>query len=212
MRYPKIFKSEFCLSMDKPINSKVIREIFRIMGVRYQQGDFTAGSDWRVTITDQHEDEDEPHYWLEVGEGEYADSYYHATFTAAYCDYHSMSLQEKTLNDAEKTINQIMGKLQHGEEGSEELLEQVDEAASLVTSVAERDEEEGVIEEAPGKWHIDIWINPDGIVSDLKDYMKANDVSIRDYVLDLAKHINTAYAKAMEEALPDYFIVSSELF
>ncbi len=187
MRYPKIFKSEFCPSMDKPINSKLIREIFRIMEVRYLQGGFTAGSDWRVTITDQHEDEDEPHYWLEVGEGEYADSYYHATFTAAYCDYHSMSLQEKTLNDAEKTINHV------------------------VDSVAERDEE-GVIEEAPGKWHIDIWINPDGIVNSLKDYMKANDVSIRDYVLDLAKHINTAYAKAMEEALPDYFIVSSELF
>lgn len=91
MEYPVVYDHKFDPGMDIGINSRVIRSIFDIMGVTYRLGEgFTAGFDWRVAIKDRHDDEEDYHYVLELGEGPIIEDYSYGKFWAAYVDYHSV--------------------------------------------------------------------------------------------------------------------------
>ena len=150
MKYPVVYNpTKFDPSMDIGINSRVIRSIFEIMWVTYRPGEgFTAGFNWRVAIRDRHDDEEDFHYVLELGEGPIIEDYSHGRCGVAYVDYHSVP--------------------------------------------------EAVVKMAPGKWLIEIWIEP-----------KA---SMDSQLLRYAEKINAAYVDAMRAELPDYEILSSRLY
>lgn len=83
--------------MDKPINSFLLMQIFRIMKVKYvhEEDAFTNGCSWKVEIRDQHDhNEPSPHYILEVGEGDVSDIEC-KTFDTRYCDYYSCGYVEQ---------------------------------------------------------------------------------------------------------------------
>ena len=150
MEYPQIVEARFDAKMDPGINSKLLRAIFEIMGTEYSAKTDCFASDmpWGVCIEDQHDNEKNPHYILEVGSGIY-DERAPKSYFVRYCDYHSVPGKKKKNN-------------------------------SIITD--------------PGKWIIRIWL-PKGCG------LSADDV---------AEKINLAYAKAMEEELPDYEILYSK--
>ena len=102
MKMPKIIRSKFEMGMDEPINTAVLRAAFRLIGVKYIPAldMFSAGTAWGIAIDDSHDvgDEDEPHYFIEVGEGNYTE-HECKTYKVRYCDY-----QTTETDDGEKCI------------------------------------------------------------------------------------------------------------
>lgn len=99
MKYPEVICT-FEPGMDCPINTKVLRAIFRIIGVKYdpESDSFTAHMDWNVNIYDQHDNEDLPHYMLAVGENltpvNEKDEVCSRSYRVRYCDYLSEALSD----------------------------------------------------------------------------------------------------------------------
>jgi hypothetical protein len=97
MKRPEIKQAVFQPGMDREINTMLLREIFKIMGVKHViDGDsFTAQPEWEVwgvRIEDKHDEgEATPHYILTVGEGNYFTCKAKRYFVR-YCDYHSTEL------------------------------------------------------------------------------------------------------------------------
>ena len=97
---PKIVRSVFDPKMDRPINTRVLRAIYKIMEVKYYAIDdrFTAAPRfkwWGISIEDQHDKgETEPHYILKVGEGNF-ETEKPITLYVRYCDNHSLDKKTK---------------------------------------------------------------------------------------------------------------------
>ncbi|MBO7717902.1 hypothetical protein J6S37_00175 [Candidatus Saccharibacteria bacterium] len=103
MEYPKVVKAVFDPEVDRPGNSEILRSIFEIMHVTYDDATdkFTATyfrGKWGIAIEDRHDDEPEPHYYLEVGEGNYS-IYKRRTYRTKYCDYYSEVVAEAGITE-----------------------------------------------------------------------------------------------------------------
>lgn len=108
MKRPNIIRAVFEPGMDCSINSMVLRVIYGTMGVKYQKesDSFTNGAVWGIAIDDRHDegDEPDPHYQLEVGEGDYANQNECKAYCIRYCDYHSTEDGEIVTNPGRWTI------------------------------------------------------------------------------------------------------------
>ena len=96
MEMPKVIRSKFELEMDSPINTAVLRAAFEFVGIVYDKyGDvFHGRMPWGVAIDDSHDEgDDEPHYSLEFGCGNYTDCQC-KSYRVRYCDYHSTAPEE----------------------------------------------------------------------------------------------------------------------
>lgn len=97
MRIPTIRKTVYEPSMDKAINTALLRAIFKELGVKYSSGSDSFTSPmypWGVMIEDQHDDhevEPEPHYVLKVGEGDF-EAEDKKSYATRYCDYESTTV------------------------------------------------------------------------------------------------------------------------
>lgn len=96
MKMPKVIRSKFEIGMDEPINTAVLRAAFEFVGIVYDKyGDvFHGRMPWGVAIDDSHDEgDDEPHYSLEFGCGNYTDCQC-KSYRVRYCDYHSTAPEE----------------------------------------------------------------------------------------------------------------------
>ena len=73
--YPTILESKFgdptdevFTFRDAEINSDILWAAVRLVHPKCLSGHFTAGHPWQVTIEDQHDSEETPHYILSFGE------------------------------------------------------------------------------------------------------------------------------------------------
>lgn len=148
MRYPEIREAVFDPSCDKAGNSALLRAILdSIVCVSFDRliNEFSATKWWEwwnIRIEDKHDDEDKPHYILEIGEGNHR-GHKSKRFSTKYCDYHST--------------------------------------------------DNGEIVTAPGEFIVQIWIDDDDSRQNT-----------------FGKRVSEAYLKAMQETLPDYFVLAEE--
>ena len=100
MTSPKVTKAVFEPGTDSEINSLFIHAIFLIFGIKWswKKQRFSGKPKWKAwgaAVEDQHdENEKEPHYYLELGEGDFK-SLKKRTYCVAYCDYHSYGKKKK---------------------------------------------------------------------------------------------------------------------
>lgn len=106
--FPIIYESVFgeagnpeFTARDAAINSDLLRLICeRLVNIKLNDGEFGTRNPFRLRIEDQHDDEDRPHYVLDVG-GSINQELLESCMSVDYCDNYS---------DKDRTIKQARGK------------------------------------------------------------------------------------------------------
>lgn len=106
--FPIIYESVFgedgnpeFTARDAAINSDLLQLICeRLLSIKLHEGEFSANHAFRLRIEDQHDDETQPHYVLDVGNSPHKEML-ESQLVVDYCDNYS---------DKDRTIKQARGK------------------------------------------------------------------------------------------------------